>query len=296
LLIDKFRYMPEQNWKKKLSDQILQSGKNVSINFSNTDVHSQITLWSEKKLANGKRPDFMLDVSIRSSTDDSIRGHRLVMDAKFYENINENHHGGISKVIKEMYEKNDNKPKQYRDYSENNKNSVFILHPSENSVPKMKTPQSWAANSFYGENQMFVWDEYMREKYNHKYGAVLLSPMMSGNYLDDLQRLIGMFLQYGIENNSLSLNDKNEIDPDTKGIKFCLVCGSSDCTISKKHTLSNKGYKYWITCNQCHHFTTYSYCSGCRNRLIKHGQYWTYHATKALEPFNIKCPSCASLV
>ena len=55
---------------------------------------------------------------------------------------------------------------------------------------------------------------------------------------------------------------------------------------------------WWATCDNCNHFTVYSYCadSSCRNRLIKNGAYWTYHSTEPLNPGNIKCPSCAGIL
>ncbi len=286
ILIDTYHYLPEKDWKTKLINQTLNVGRNVRIDFDNKDVCRKLTLWYEKELPSGKRPDFVLDVQSTLKTDDTVNivdsdepvrheypVHRLVMDAKFYEHINAKSHGGISTIINNLYHNGN--------YSEDNKNSVFILHPSKHAVPVKKTPQEWANNSYYGETQMFHWDKNMP---NHKYGAILLSPMIrQGNYLDDLHRLIGMFLQYGMDDN-LNANKRRL----GKEKIFCLACGSDKQTPIR----SDDPNKKWFTCEQCKHFTAYNYCGKCKNKLIKNGSYWTYHATKALEPANIKCPSC----
>ncbi len=282
ILIETYNFLPEENWKHKLVKQTLSKGKNIKIELENFDTKRQITLWYEKELSSGKRPDFVLD--IRSVFGREAEQHRLVIDAKFYENINKKSFGGISGVINNLY--ND------KNYSEDNKNSVFILHPSKNSVPQKKTPKDWAKNSYYGEVNMFDWDEHNPD---HQYGAILLSPIIrSGNHLDDLHRLIGMFLQYGIEDNSDTRNKDNKLDPIVKEKMFCLVCGSDKYTWQKVDT--KNGCKHWVICLDCHHFTIYNYCANCQNRLIKNGDYWTYHSTQALEPINIKCPSCGDLL
>ena len=113
------------------------------------------------------------------------------------------------------------------------------------------------------------------------------------NYLDELHRAIGMFLQYGIEQNKLTAA---VVNPIPHAMIFCLVCGSPEYDYEEKSTKA--GSKWWITCKGCKHFTVYSYCgsSRCRNRLIKNGDYWTYHATEPLQSLNIKCPPCGSFL
>lgn len=291
ILIDTYKFFPEEQWKHKLIDQTLSKGRNIQIKFENTNTQRQITLWYEKELNSGKRPDFVLDVRsiFRCDTDTNMRdddnyNYRLVMDAKFHERINDIRFGGISTIINNLYNN--------KNYSEDNKNCVFIIHPSKSAVPTKKTPQEWATNSYYGEVRMFDWDE---ESPNHKYGGVLLSPIVrNGNYLDDLQRLIGMFLQYGIEDNANIKKSDKGLDPMVKEKIFCLVCGFHEYTWEEKRT--KHGIKYWVICNKCHHFTVYNYCAGCKNRLIKNGDYWTYHSTQALEPTNIKCPACGDML
>jgi hypothetical protein len=228
--------------------------------------------------------------------DKEIQSKRLVLDAKFYEKIDQM--GGISKVINELY--------NIKDYSDSSKNKVFILHPSLKSVPAIQTPQEWAENSFFGETKLFDWDA---EYPNHQYGGLLLSPIQNkGKYLDNLQMCIGMFLQYGIEDNLLKeskyngwvksqshINKSSGFNPMPSEKHFCVVCGSDEHTREVKET--HYGLKWVFTCSGCIHKTYYNYCinKSCRSRLVKHGSYWTYHATQSMEPYNIKCPSCGEI-
>lgn len=308
ILIDKFRFLPEQNWKDSLLNQIVNSDpskvRDVRISFENKDTCRQITLWYEKELPIDegrkfpRRADFVIDI-VSNFDPNNIVSKRIVLDAKFYENINEM--GGISKVINSLYNE--------KNYSGSGKNKVFILHPSPMSILKTKTPQKWAEDNFLGESQMFDWDD---EFPNHKYGAVLLSPVRNkGDYLESLQMCIGLSLQYGLEDNALESSDYDAsvrsqanifaemgINPIPKEKVFCLICGGSDLGLSVKQTVSNLGLKWTQVCNSCNHETLYNYCfsKGCRARLIKHGIYWTYHATQSLQPYNIKCPSCGTIV
>ena len=279
VLLQKFGYQPQQDWKRLLVKQVLDRGTNISLEFKNDEVARTITLWYEKELENGNRPDFILDVEALSCESSETLKKRFVMDAKFYQDIDHKRHGGISTVIKEMYVD--------KDYSEHNQNSVFILHPSKGAVPIRKTPQLWAGSSFYGEVPMFDWDDELRRERNHDYGAIYLSPIGQDNYLDELQRLIGMFLQYGIEADRTTYQTAAP-----EGKIFCMSCGSDKYSYAKGKN-SKVG---WITCSDCSHFTTYNYCGGCGNKLIKNGEHWTYHSTEPLHPLNIKCPKCQNLL
>lgn len=305
VLIDKFGFLPEKNWKSNLLSQIINldpsNVRNVSLKFKNSKTNRSLSLWYEKELSissNGNTPrraDFVIDLASDFNKSE-IKSQRLVLDAKFYENINQM--GGISKVIDQLY--------NFKDYSDSSKNKVFILHPSLKSVPTIKTPQEWSESTFFGETKLFDWDD---EYPNHRYGALLLSPVQNkGKYLDNLQMCIGMFLQYGIENNSLQVESYNEwvnyqshisknsgFNPIPIEKHFCVICGSDEHTSEVKETYY--GLKWIFTCSGCIHKTYYNYCinKNCRNRLIKHGSYWTYHATQSMQPYNIKCPSCGEI-
>jgi pyrethroid hydrolase len=286
ILIEKYRFDPERNWKQKLIDQILNIGRNITLKFNSHALERKITFYYEKELTkNGRRPDFIIDAQSSNNSNES-KIKRLVMDAKFYEKINTSHFGGISTIIDKLYNE--------KNYSESKENTVFILHPSTKSVPSIKTPQTWSKDTYYGESKMFNWDD--ENLPNHQYGAVLLSPIKNiENGTDDLQRLIGMFLQYGLEDNGHSslLNDQGKINPITQNKPFCIACGGGSFTWSTREQYS--GDEHTSTCNDCHHVTIYNYCYDCKNRLIKNGDYWSYHAMHALQPTNIKCPSCGYL-
>lgn len=270
VLIDRFHFIAEKNWKTKLLDQIKAKQYNSIVTFKHNELDWSITLISEKVLANNKRPDFVLELYSKS---EGQHLRTLVMDSKFYEDINAPQHGGIGKIIQDLYVK--------KDYAENGQNYVYILHPTEHAVPLRRTPQTWSVNTYYGENRMFKWAE--GEYPDHRYGAICMNPVKSFvSYLDDLQRLIGIFLEY-----------KSGLENDNKII--CLVCGGTNC--HKEVLTTRSGHeKYNYTCNDCHHFFVNNYCFNCHTRLWKHGSYWTYHSTFATQPYNIKCPHCGSIL
>ena len=283
ILIEKYDFLPiGGEWKTNLLQQVVKNKYDIELLFGNEDTGRKIRLFYEKILDNGKRPDFIIDV--RSLTHNSSKFNRFVMDAKFRENVKLP--GQISDLMYQLY--ND------KDYSEGNKNLVYILHPAINAVKKMRTPQDWAKNSYYGEDILLDEEIYP----NHKYGAILVSPFYE-NYnssLDDLQRLIGLFLQYSAEDNQDLYNENSNIlDTKPKENIFCLVCGSSNCKVNPKKAGRNNT-KYNCTCLDCQHYFVINYCGACRNRLWKHGRYWTYHKTHAFEPYNIQCPACGELI
>jgi hypothetical protein len=278
-VLTRLRYRPEGGWKRKLITQVLDHGRNVAINFENLSLRRTLTLRYEMELSNGKRPDFVLDVSANFNEGEASTTKRFVMDAKFYQDINNRRHGGLQQVINELY--ND------KDYAEGGQNAVFVIHPSPKSTPIRATPQEWSRDNYYGEVRLFDWGD---APPNHRYGGVFLSPIACGSYLDPLQRVIGMFLQYGMENNDTASAEHGALPEN--GV-FCLVCGSSDVAY-KRSPINSKAW--WATCNCCNHFTAYNYCGGCNNRLFKNGEYWSYHAMEPLNPINIKCPSCGDLL
>jgi len=161
VLIDKYKFLPEENWKGKLANQAvgnLNKIRDVKINFRNINIEKEIDLWYEKELPSKKRPDFVLDIR---STFNLGHTHRLVMDAKFHEEVD------IEKQIALLYHK--------KNYSEGNSNTVFILHPDPNkSIKKKRTPKKWGNDAYYGEVEMFKYEWDVKNKNpNHKYGAIL---------------------------------------------------------------------------------------------------------------------------
>ena len=287
ILIDEYHFIPECDWKKLLINQVLTIKRNVKINFSSDVIGRDIVLWYEKELESKKRPDYILEIKSKKTNTTK----KFIMDAKFREDVD------IKGLIQELYHD--------KNYSENHKNMVFILHPDVNNrINNFSNPQSWADQSYYGETQLMSYDWDNQVLPNHKYGAILLSPFdqssisSEGGYLDNLKRLIAMFLQYGMEDNdneSLVSND-GKIDSMTKEMSFCTLCGSGNLSIKVFTTRSEKGYGYAVVCKDCMHHMEYNYCSGCNNRIIKNGRYWSYHATKPIDQFNIKCPHCGDFL
>jgi hypothetical protein len=280
VLVQNFNYVPTHDWKRKLLNIISTKSHDDCIVFVNNHVKRSISLKYEPTLSNGKRPDFVLDVNVQFK-DGEHHEKRFVMDAKYYSHDLFKQLGGISNIIKALYlDKN---------YSEDNRNSVFILHPALNTIVDKVSPQSWGVNSFLGELKMFDWDSVLRKEYYQQYGAVCVNPILRLSYLDELQRLIGMFLQFGVENNHITGSSD-----DVNSFNFCLACGSHDLRLVEKSNANTKSS--WYECNDCKHFTTYNHCFKCNTRLIKNGDYWTYHSQMPMEPLNIKCPACESLI
>jgi hypothetical protein len=289
ILIEQYHFLPEVDWKQKLilqmvgnTDEVIKNIKNIFIEFENTLLERKIILHYEKELngKNSKRPDYVLEiVSLRTK-----KKHNLIMDAKFKEKVN------VKDLIEELYHK--------KDYSQKQTNTVFILHPDTNNSIKQLNPSAWGNDAYYGEVAMFNyrWDN--DEFPNHKYGSILLSPIRNknevnyGNYLDNLQRLIGMAMQYQLEDNQNIISTGKQIDPEPHEKIFCLKCGSIKFNGTRNLTKSKKGFKYNLICNNCKHVYIYNYCQSCKTRIIKNGLYWSYHASEILEPFNINCPNC----
>ncbi|MDG2933476.1 nuclease domain-containing protein [Vibrio parahaemolyticus] len=282
VLTQAFRYQPEDNWKRKLIANIQGNDEQISIQFFNPSVSRAITLQYEPFLANGKRPDFVLDVEAITKSGNQI-SKRLVVDAKYYSAAYLKQRGGIGGVIYELY--------NGKDYSECQENSVFVLHPVLDAVEKVVPPQEWAKDSYLGELSMFDWEPAHHQRQATNYGAVCANPMKSQRYLDEIQRMLGMFLQYGIEDNRPSHGDSDDV----RAVNFCVSCGSEKVTDVTNSIRSNQ-QKRWYRCNECTQFTVYTHCGNCNTRLIKNGEYWTYLSLMPMSSINIKCPSCESPV
>ena len=278
-ILFRFRYQPEPGWKRRLITQILDQGRNVSIRFEHPGLGRSLTLAYEMELESGRRPDFILDVTLNGHGGEAPVTKRFVMDAKFYQDIKNARHGGLGQVVNELYNE--------KDYAEGGRNMVFILHPSRDAAPVRATPQDWSRDSYYGEVRLFDWSPGSPD---HRYGGIYLSPAAGGSYLDSLQRAIGMFLQYGVENNDITEAEYGALPE--HGL-FCLACGSSEVRCRQS---PNNARAWWSICSECRHFATYNHCRECGNRLVKNGEYWSYHAMEPLNPTNIKCPSCAGLL
>lgn len=279
VLIQNYHYQPDHEWKRKLLHIVLSRKRSKSLNFNNKSLRRNIDLRYEPLLDNGRTPDFVMDVDFETK-EGKTKHKRLVIDAKFYSDEIIKIRGGISGIVHNLYHE--------KDYSEGGANAVFILHPAKGAIDEIVSPQEWGKTSYLGELSMFDWDKIPRQLY-HQYGAVCANPVLRLRYLDEIQRMLGMFLQYGVEDNAFS----GQSD-DVESINFCVSCGSHELT--KKDTTTRNSRSAWYECDMCKHFTVYNHCHSCNIRLIKNGDYWSYHSQMPMEPLNIKCPSCESLL
>ncbi|ACA84796.1 hypothetical protein [Shewanella woodyi] len=279
VLVQNYHYQPTDDWKRRLLKIISTGRHSESMGFSNEVLKRDLKLRYEPVLANGRTPDFVMDVNFERKNGERFT-KRFVMDAKFYSNGILKNNGGISSVVKHLYHE--------KNYSENGANAVFVLHPAKAAIEEKVSPQLWGQDSYLGELAMFDWDSSSRQLY-HQYGAICANPILRLRYLDEFQRMIGMFLQYGIEENSLGGRPD-----DVESMNFCIACGSHQLT--RKDTNTGNQRSAWYECDECKHFTVYNHCYSCNTRLIKNGDYWSYHSQMPMEPLNIKCPACESLL
>jgi hypothetical protein len=289
VLKESFRFVLQDDWKYQLIKAIKTNKSDIEFNLSNADSKRFITLTYEKILDSGKRPDFVIDLEWYAESDtQNHQPHkkRFVLDAKFYNKASFERFGGLMGVADQLYNK-----KNYREATDN---PVFIVHPCKITLPERVTSQEWGKYSFLGELPIGG-----SELVDHQYGGIFLNPIDRQLYADELQRLLGLFLQYKLEDSSTIGNHHS--DDRTVSKPFCIRCGSSDLRkIEKSSGYRDKQGKWvdrtprsvWMQCNDCEQFISFNHCGNTNTRLIKNGFYWTYHSARAIEPFNIKCPSC----
>ena len=289
VLKDPFRFTPQNNWKYHLIDAIKTNKTDIAISLSNDDAKRFITLTYEKTLDHGKRPDFVLDLTwfSKEDTNNTQSNHkRFVMDAKFYNKVTFDRFGGLFGVIENLY--------HGKNYSENGQNPVFIIHPCPNALPVRVTSQPWGKYSHLGE--INIGNEIGKYP-NHSYGGIFLNPIDREIYNDELQRLLGMFLQYKLEDS----NPQIQANDLTTAVPICIRCGStrieqvqktSGYTNSLGDRVTRTPRSVWCKCTECEQYQIFNHCRSKNTRLIKNGLYWSYHSARAIEYFNMKCPSC----
>jgi hypothetical protein len=296
LLTEVYGFSLAGNWQSMLIQSVINNQRDIEFEFINSISDKRITLGYEKTLSNGKVPDFVLDIEYQGyvfrDTDsgnikrydeygnenldldestfdkwhsDGLRQKRFIIDAKFKDNQRQS---GFEFILDDLI---DNK-----NYDEDGNNPVFILHPQSNAIQHKTSPLDWGKHSDYGQN------------IKHNKGFVFLLPSSKhGNTLDNLQRLLGMFLQsisYFID-----YGKKNHWT-DT----VCISCGASslkDFDVKKGKTKGGKN-KWEICCKNCSHSTKKTVCYKCGGDLYKNQFTWTYHRTKAEQISNVVCPSC----
>lgn len=286
-----FRFIPKGDWKYQIIKAVKTNKTDIEINLSNESAKRYISLWYEKNLPNNRRPDFVIDLTWFTEDDfenKDYRFKRFVLDAKFYDKATFGRAGGMMAKVNELYKD--------KNYSENSVNPVFLIHPCDDLIEDQVTSQSWSKYSFLGELN-FPGDG---ELHSHNKGAVFLNPINRTLYRDELQRLLGLFIQYKLEPSSTesSSNDR------TQAVPICIRCGSTHIKTLEKpsYYVNSRGARVertvrsvWMHCTECEQMQIYNHCANRddnETRLIKNGLYWSYHSARALEPFNMKCPSC----
>lgn len=291
ILKESFRFTPQDNWKYLLIEAVKTNKTDIELLLTNQDAKRFIKLTYEKTLDHGKRPDFVLDLiwfTEKDINNTKANHKRFVMDAKFYNRGTFERFGGLINVIKHLY--------YDKNYSENDQNPVFLIHPCFNALPARVTSQSWGKYSYLGEVNINI--EESEELYpNHCYGGILLNPIDRELYNDELQRLIGLFLQYKLEDSNTRLNTNDK----TVAVPICIRCGSAHVEIiDKTNAYKNSQGEWvertprsvWTKCMECEQYQIFNHCRTTDTRLIKNGLYWSYHSARAIEPFNMKSPKC----
>lgn len=259
ILIEKYKFQPiNDDWNIILANQLCDKNKNYAntvIRMNNILTSDNLNLYYEKVLENGKNPDYMIE----------YKSKNLIMDAKFQ----------ILDLLKMITYLKDKK-----DYKEGEKNNwVYVIAPMENLVKNPVSGMVWSKNAYYGESLLLEQTEnYPLELPNHSYGGIFVHPdtiKYNLNNLDNLQRLIGMFLQIN-------------------GYEDCIVCGHKCQTLEGKE--DTKSTKKECLNPMCKHRFWINYCKDCYKPIYKNGGYWTYHQLSLSDHSlsNVVCPTCGS--
>ena len=276
VLRDGFGFQPQADWKKILVEGILGQSHNISLAFHGQSEWTAKLVY-EKVLANGRRPDFVLElvtpcyelkVAPEAATwfESGRQSVQLVLDAKFRERWRP---GELSRLLEKLYKE--------KDYSTDGQDAVFILHPCEDLGIPPTSPLTWGQSSDYGQADQ------------HKRGAIRLSPRYgTGSSIDNLQRLFGMVFQQA--SHFLAAAD-NWMWTDA----LCIGCGKSvdGRNVQLKRTTTKAGKARWeMNCHDCELLTVKTNCFNCGRDIFKNGYHWTYHRTRAESQANIVCPGC----
>ncbi|MFM2482835.1 DUF2357 domain-containing protein [Celerinatantimonas sp. YJH-8] len=271
-----YGFQIEDGWQNNLIGAVLNSQYNINISFTAPARQQSLILTYEKTLESGKRPDFMLDFCVQNYTynqENSVweitdeRHEKLVLDAKFRGNVSEAH---IHELVHELYTE--------KDYSEDHTNPVFIIHSSPNVIENRTSPLIWGNQCDYGQS----------DGAQHRYGSVFMCPTPKyGHSIDNLQRLIGLFLQ----KNSVILQNEGGVNWHNM---VCMGCGCNDPQqLNIQYKKTKAGNDRWvITCLACGLRTIKTVCLSCHAELYKNGSKWTYHRTRAEQTSNVVCPYC----
>ena len=291
-----YGFVLQEDWQSKLIKSVQSEQYNISLMMKCENTSQSIEITYEKILSSGKRPDIVIDLTYEIysvSYDSNSKNHiinviktvtkRLVLDAKF-QNLNQNSHDSL---VHQLYNSSDesdkNKPSHLRNknYSEGGNNQVFIIHPKPRIIDSPTSPLKWGRFCDYGQSN----------KARHRYGGVFLSPSLNHpQSIDNLQRLIGMFLQQN--------DQKDYVEGRVFHNMSCIACGNSEnnsLDLSYSQT-QGKNDIWTLKCYKCSQLTIQSVCFNCKNIIFKNGLKWAYHRTRAEQVSNVVCPDCESFL
>jgi hypothetical protein len=270
-----FSYKHNPNDLRQLLSSISPQNKkietHIKIDFSGDLNGRSVILHYQKPLSNNKRPDFLLEIS---------KGHRkisLILDAKFK---NYKYKKGATSDLEAINEK----------YQISDNDFVFTLHPCNDFLDDkgelVRMTNHGGSRIYFSDKPTFPF---------HKFGFIMIKP----NNTDNLKKVIGMALEYLIENEHVAKKNDNIIDPIPEHEMICLSCGG-DKVIINKIDRGAPPYARHYTCHcqneECGHNTYIDYCWNCRTKIFKHGSYWDYHRTSIWSIFDIHCPCCGMTV
>lgn len=237
------------------------------------DIGLELTLDYQPEFKNGRIPDFLLE--IRNKKNDISA--KCVLDAKacnFVSRPNKSKPNAwiyLDDCLKSLIVD--------KDYGEAGENLVFIMHACQSPIARPTTSQSWAKASSYGGDAVYYWEVEGSsgiEKAKHRHGAVMVRPYDTTH----LKRLVLMLIQF-------------ELDV----IGICASCGSGGQDIDVEIQITAGGnLKYLCECRKCHFTSVKSLCAGCKEKIFKNQSTWSYHDLDPVEPWNIKCWSCGTLL
>tara|TARA_R110001583_G_scaffold73138_2_gene203970 strand:- start:2911 stop:5484 length:2574 start_codon:yes stop_codon:yes gene_type:complete len=278
-----YKFDISDGWERVLIKAVLEKSYDVEINLSSLGRQQRIALTYEKVLVSGKRPDFVIDLISKNYVEptkeqpqwvfEGERRNRIVLDAKFRGDITEQH---LSRLVDELY--------YDKNYSEDNNNQVFVIHPAANVIDNRTSPLIWGEQCDYGQS----------DKNNHRLGSIFVSPSMKySQSIENLQRLVGLFLQ----ENSAILYQTGSGYLSWHNVT-CISCGNADIeTIEMVCTATAGGNERWeIACKICSLITVKTVCLACGEALYKNGPKWTYHRSKAEQTSNVLCPKCETFL
>lgn len=274
VLSQTYGFKLESEWKSKLLRAVSPNNYDIELNMECEERQQRIMLTYEKQLENGKRPDFVIDFFcpeyVEPPNSNSLwttRGeekYRLVLDAKFRGEETEN---TLVAIVNDL--------RLNKDYSEGDRNPLFIIHPVKKAIDNPTSPLEWGENCDYGQTN------------DHKYGSIFLSPSIdSYRSAEHLQRLLGLFLQP----KGVILSNPWNTSNVTWHNMICIGCGQP---MVEKYSQTKRGKPRWeLTCSACSLLTIKTVCRKCSKPLFKNGLKWTYHRTRATQTSNVVCPSC----